>query len=315
MLAIHRMAVKSEPGSRRIGELRIGRRLGAGGMGIVYEGVRPDGQIVAIKVLLESSDDRARTRFLDEAIAGSIVHHPNVVRMLEHGETDDGAAYLVMDRVYGERASHLIRHCELTVAAAIDLACQLLRGLHALHEAGIVHGDVKSENILVEKRSDGTRKLVLVDLGLARVWFDGSDAQKLEMVSGTPDYMAPEVVQGCGISPASDIYAASILLYEMLTGTTPFRGGSATDILKRHLDEIAVPPSLRAPEADISSALDRAVLRGLAKRPADRHATAAAFADELGRLVDVSRTTTRIKTLPDSTEARTVAIEPGIRGR
>lgn len=277
--------VKRERGME-IGVYRVCERLGAGAMGVVYEAERPDGTLVAVKVMDPTHrDDEYRARkFRDEGIAGRIVCHPGVVAVLECGQTPDGIPYIVMERVRGENLGALIRRGELGMSDAIDLACQLLRALHAMHEVGIVHGDVKSENILVEVRPDHGLSLKLVDLGLAKVWLDESEPQTLDSISGTPDYMAPEIILGHGVSPATDIYAASVLLYEMVTGMTPFGGGEGPDILARQLDQVATPPSERVPEIDIPPELDQIVLCGLAKAPKDRHRSAARFADALAAL-------------------------------
>lgn len=261
-------------------------------MGVVYEADRADGMRVALKFLLPAigvRDPRRERRFHDEIVAGSIVRHPGVVTIIDHGERpEDNTPFLVMEYVRGERLSCLIRRGQIDLVTAIDLGCQLLRALQALHDAGIVHGDVKSDNILVEQRADGAHALTLIDFGLAKVWLDDSSPEKMDMISGTPDYMAPEVIRGCGGSPASDIYGAAVLLYEMLVGSTPFGGGSARDILARHLDDEVVPPSLRDPEAAVPAALDLLVLRGLAKTPRERPSSAASFANQLSTILATS---------------------------
>lgn len=270
----------------RIGEYVLRERIGAGAMGVVYEAVRADGMRVALKLVDPAHRDDAYRlrRFEDEGIAGSIVNHPGVVAVLERGATEDGLPFIVMERVDGENLSALIRRGELGIADAIELSCQLLRALHAMHEVGIVHGDVKSANILVASHAPHALVLKLVDLGLSKVWFDESEPATIASISGTPDYMAPEIVLGHGVSPASDIYAASVLLYEMITGTTPFGGGAGAAILARQLEERPLPPSARVPEIDIPAELDRCVMRGLAKSPRARPRTAASFADALAAI-------------------------------
>jgi serine/threonine protein kinase len=157
---------------------------------------------------------------------------------------------------------------------------ELLRGLAALHAAGIVHADVKSDNLIVETRN-GCDHVKLIDFGLAHPDLEGRPrgVRSRDMVSGTPDYMAPEVIRGEGSTGASDIYAAGVILYELVTGTTPFSGGSSQDIVNRHLREPVVPPSLR--RTDLPPILDRIIMRALEKDPAKRYASAAAFAAAL----------------------------------
>jgi serine/threonine protein kinase len=264
-----------------VGTYVLGRRLGAGGMGAVYE-TRVEGRIAAIKVpyceTLESH--HAARRFRDEGVAGSIVEHPNVVRVYEHGESE-GIPYLVMEQVDGERlCAKLAREGGISLRRAATIVRELLHGLAALHAAGIVHADVKSDNVLVET-IDGRDHVKLIDFGLAHPDLEGRPAtvRTRDMVAGTPDYMAPEVIRGHGSTAASDIYAAGVILYELVTGTTPFSGGSSQDIVNRHLREPVVPPSLR--RTDLPPILDRIIMRALEKDPEKRYGSAAGFAAAL----------------------------------
>jgi serine/threonine protein kinase len=268
-----------------VGKYVLGRRLGAGGMGAVYE-CRTDGGIVAVKVpyceTLESQ--YTARRFVNEGIAGSIIDHPNVVRVYDHGETETGIPYLVMEQVHGE---HLCmkagRDQGLSLRRAASIVRQLLDGLVALHAAGIVHGDVKSDNVLVGMTDDGHDLVKLIDFGLAHPDLEDRPTRprSREMVSGTPDFMAPEVIRGADSTAASDIYAAGVILYELVTGVTPFAGGNSTEIVNRHLREPVLPPSLRRPDREIPPILERIILRALEKDPAKRFASAASFASAL----------------------------------
>ena len=257
--------------------------LGAGGMGVVYRAIdRARGLEVAIKLLhpRHASNPRATERLGAEGRAGSCVHHPNVVAVLDNGAAGDGTPYIVMELVRGQSLDQLIHTAGLLplrrVAVIIE---QILAGLQALHAAGFVHGDVKSGNVLVDP-AGGADAIKLIDLGLARSP-DEIDPTRGRVASGTPEYMAPEVIRGEGTIPASDLYAAGVVCYQLLTGTTPFEGGTAREILRRQLDDVVVPPSLRAFDRDIPGALDRVVMRALKKEPAERYATAAAFAHAL----------------------------------
>jgi serine/threonine-protein kinase len=268
-----------------VGPCVLDEPIGVGGMGIVY-GARLGGAEVAIKLLHREwlGDHFVVERFRDEATAGLAVQHPNVAMALERGETADGTPYLVMERVRGEPLGlWLERDGALSPRRAAAIVGQILDGLGAIHRAGVVHGDVKADNILIEARGDGTDSVKLIDFGLAEVDLGGEPAPlEDELVAGTPDYMAPEVIRGRRPRPASDLYAAGVLLYELVTGVTPFGGAeSPSEVLRRHLEEEAVPPSLRAAGWPIPAALDRIVLRALAKEPRSRFAGAAAFAAEL----------------------------------
>ena len=152
----------------------------------------------------------------------------------------------------------------------------ILARLQALHDAGFVHGDVKASNVKVAER-DGLDSVKLIDLGLARA-LDDPEHDAECVTSGTPEYMAPEVIRGEGALPAADIYATGVILYELLTGTTPFEGGTSYDIMIRHLDDEVVPPSIRCPNRSIPPAFERAVMIALEKDPTARRTTAAAFA-------------------------------------
>jgi serine/threonine-protein kinase len=256
-------------------------RIGAGGMGVVYRASQPSlSRTVAIKLLQPAHADDAgfRRRFHAEAIAASRVSHPNSVMVLEHGETADGTPFIAMEDIEGTNLGKILaRDGTLPPRRAIDIVGQLLAALGEAHASGVIHGDVKTDNLVVETTRQGDR-VRLIDFGLARLADDSEpeDPGRAE-VSGTPEYMAPEVVSGGAPGPVSDLYSAGVVLYELLVGETPFAGGSVGAVMRRHLHDEVVPPSLRSPDRGISAALERVVLRALAKAPAARFASAAAF--------------------------------------
>jgi serine/threonine-protein kinase len=265
-----------------IGDYRICGQIGVGGMGIVYEARDRSDELVALKVLLADrlDDDRARRRFRDEAIAGAIASHDNLAVTLDHGATPSGVPYIVMERLCGEPLGMRVqRDGALSLRRAVAITRQILAGLDALHTSGIVHGDMKSDNVLVERMPDGEDRVHVIDFGLAHVELTTGDVRRPDpdddLVSGTPEYMAPEVIRGCGSSAASDLYAVGVILYEMLTGGTPFAGGTPGEIVRRHLYDRVVPPSLRRPE--VPAIVERIVLRAVDKNPARRFPNARAF--------------------------------------
>ncbi|HEX3478334.1 MAG TPA: serine/threonine-protein kinase [Kofleriaceae bacterium] len=268
--------------------------IGEGGMGSVFLADQPGLQRrVAIKVLhreLASEPVHAR-RLREEAMIASRVRSASCVGVIARGELPDGTPYLVMEYVPGEVLGDVIAGQPVPLARAVDVMEQVLRALGAVHAAGIVHGDVKSDNFLVETVA-GRDRVTLIDFGLARL-ADAPHEIDLEdgevMVSGTPEYMAPEIIAGEPPTRASDLYAAGVLLYELLTGTTPFGGGTPVEILTRHAREAVIPPSLRSPGRDLPPALDRVVLRALRKAPEARFSDAAAFARELRAAVAALR--------------------------
>ncbi|HEY6175796.1 MAG TPA: serine/threonine-protein kinase, partial [Kofleriaceae bacterium] len=274
------------PGDVLDGKYVLREVIGDGGMGHVFLADQPAlERTVAVKVLrpeLAGSAVHMR-RLRNEARAACRVRSPRCVAVIDQGTLPDGAPYLVMQHVPGRSLGQVIDEDAIPLARVVDLQCQILNALAAIHDAGIVHADVKSDNVLVE-RIRGVDHVTLIDFGLARlesapasVDVEGGEV----MVSGTPEYMAPEVVCGGTAIRASDVYAAGVILYELLTGAPPFLGISATDTMRQHAHDAVVPPSQRAPERDIPPALDRVVLRALRKRPEARFPDAAAFAREL----------------------------------
>ena len=269
------------------GKYVLGDLLGAGAMGVVFQGVQLElARPVAIKFLRRELADIAHLadRFRIEAIAAARLTHPNIVHVIDFGESSDGRPFLVMELVIGPTLGELIRgHGPLSAARAVRLVRELLDGLGDAHAAGVVHADVKSDNILVEQRPDGLDHAKLSDFGLARIRGAAEVIELLagDVLSGTPEYMAPEIIRGDPPSPASDLYAVGVILYEALTGATPFGGGTASEVMVRHLEDALVPPSLRAPRCPIPRELEQVVARALAKSPAERFRDADAFAEAL----------------------------------
>jgi serine/threonine protein kinase len=281
-----RPAASLRPGDVLDGKYVLHEVIGHGGMGSVFLAEQPEAaRTVAVKVLHpEYAASPVHTRRLrNEASAASWVRSPRCASVIEDGTLPDGAPYLVMEHVPGRSLGQVIADDAMPLARAVDIMTQALAAIAAVHDSGVIHADIKSDNFLVS-RIAGTDRVTLIDFGLARVEAapvcpDLEDGEV--MVSGTPEYMAPEVICGGAAVRASDLYAAGAVLYELLTGAPPFSGASATDIMMRHVREAVVPPSQRAPERGIPPALDRVVLRALHKRPEGRYPDAAAFALEL----------------------------------
>lgn len=288
------------------GHYALGARLGAGGLGVVYAATAEDGAHVAVKFLQrERQDARALRRFRDEAVAGRLVDHPNVAAIVDDGHDDSAGPFLVMQRARGEALGALIaRSGVLPPRDAIEIAREILAGLAAIHDAGIVHADIKSDNVLV-RRIDGRYRVTLIDFGLAHPQFTNDAGPRGELVdewlSGTPEYMAPEIVRGFGAGFASDLYAVGVILYEMLTGNTPFAGGTPTEIVQRQVSDAVVPPSLRT-EQPIGSALEYTILRALSKDPAHRYDSATAFDRALSHIAPRLAPTCRREVLRDRTD-------------
>jgi len=253
--------------------------LARGSMGYVFRGsARANGYPVAVKMLKPElmSDPEVFARFLQERSILTSVSHRHVVRVLDL-VVEGGTAGIVMELVRGQDLRHhLSGRWTLPPAQSVHFARQLLEGAAAVHAAGIIHRDVKPENVLVDASEDEVI-LKLTDFGIARL-SHGSTLTRQPSLLGTPEYMAPEVVDIAPVTPAADLYSIGIVLYEMLAGRTPFAGGHPMAVLHRHLEQEPVPiPGTRA---DLWALVEWL----LAKDPRSRPSSAAEAAAALGRL-------------------------------
>ena len=257
---------------RVLGPYEILERVGAGGMGTVYRAVHVGlGQARAIKLLPPSlAADRVLVeRFMREARTAASLHHPNVVRIYDVGETE-GTYYLVMELVAGRSLrEHRIAERGLSNARVIGLLRQLAEALDAAHAVGIIHRDVKPANAIVGPND----RLTLVDFGIARM-VEGTRLTGAGLI-GTPEYMAPELLRGRPPGPSVDQYALGIVAYELLTGRLPFSGATTPAIMFSHVHEAPPPPRQLRP--DLPPAAEAVLLRQLAKDPEERYPTAQAF--------------------------------------
>ncbi|HEY0409791.1 MAG TPA: protein kinase, partial [Candidatus Dormibacteraeota bacterium] len=256
--------------------------IGRGGMGRVWKGtVRSTGEAVAVKVLNPelAADPEVVARFLQERGILVGLDHPHLVGVHDL-VAEGGTLAIVMDLVQGsDLRRYLGEKGALAPAFAAGLMAQVLTGLAAVHSAGIVHRDLKPENILLDLTHGDPPCARLSDFGIARLT-TGPGLTRTTGLIGTPEYMAPEMAEQAEAGPPADIYAAGIVLYELLAGRTPFAGGAAVAILRRHIDE---PPA--RPEG-LPDALWQLLSEMLAKRP-DQRPNAMQAADRLVALVPV----------------------------
>jgi serine/threonine protein kinase/tetratricopeptide (TPR) repeat protein len=261
----------------RIGRYAIERKLGEGGMGVVYA-ARDDrlDRTIAVKTLSASAtDETARQRLWREARAAASVNHPNVCQIYEIGE-DEGRVFIAMELLEGETLADRLRRGPLSTSAAVPIGLGMLAALSALHGRGIIHRDLKPSNVFLTIHG-----VKVLDFGLARPELDGSlgstELTRTGMVMGTPRYMAPEQVTGEPVDTRSDLFAAGAILFEMLAGRPAFSGRTIVEVL--HATRYEQPPALTGSPA--VAAVDRVIRRAMAKRPAERPVSADAMADDL----------------------------------
>ncbi len=295
-----------------MGKYKLHEIVGRGGMGVVYRGEHVYiGKEVAVKILHDGYGGREESikRFLREARAASLINHPNIVDITDFGKSNDGTVFFVMEFLHGEPLDALMqRERRLELIRAITIVNQIAGALGAAHAKGIVHRDLKPENVMLTKR-EGRRELIrqisdesglhtvterekafdfvkILDFGVAKVRDPNvSEARVTQqgVVFGTPEYMAPETAR-IGVSdPRTDIYALGVIFYEMLTGTIPFAGETAVDVMLKVVSEPVTPPRERAPGAEITPEAEHLIMKALAKDPLRRHQSMEELHEELQR--------------------------------
>ena len=267
-------------GSVLDGRYRIDAVLGTGGMGRVYRAEHTKiGKMVAIKVLHADlgRNREASQRFQREAIASGRLDHPNIVGVSDFGVLDDGACYLVMEVLEGESlGDRLARDHRIHWVEAIEILRGVLSGLRHAHERGVVHRDIKPDNVYLAHK-DGDPVIKILDFGIAKLYAGSADdpaSTRAGLTVGTPAYLSPEQAVGGEITPASDLYSASIVLYEMLAGRAPFEDKDPLAMLGAHVSRQPPPFADSAPGVDIPTPLEEIMQRGLMKSAAERISTA-----------------------------------------
>ena len=259
------------------GKYRIDEKLSEGGMGAVYRGthVLMD-KTVAVKVLRPSlaADEKIVARFSREARAASRISHPNALSVTDFGEAEDGIVFLVMEFLSGRTLKDVVREeGPLPLERVVNIMQQVADALTAAHEQGVVHRDLKSDNIMLMPMGSGEHAKVL-DFGIAKINEpDGAPDSELtapNLVIGTPQYMSPEQCSQAGeIDSRSDIYSLGVILFEMLVGHVPFGGESPTIVMMKHMQEPV--PSVLKERDDIPRAIEQVISKALAKVPSNRY--------------------------------------------
>lgn len=264
------------PGDR-VGEYEIEGKLGEGGFGAVYRATHPViGKAAAVKVLNRqfSSNPEMVSRFIAEARAVNQIRHKNIIDVFSFGQLQDGRQYYVMELLDGRPFDqYLAQEKRLSPAQAMPILRAVARAVDAAHAKGILHRDLKPDNVFLAFDDDGAVSVKLLDFGLVKLLGEASSAHKTKTGApmGTPMYMSPEQVRGGETDARTDIYAFGAMIFEVFTGRVPFEGTSVMDILVKHLEDEV--PSASALQPDLPPAIDDALRRLMAKEVSARPAT------------------------------------------
>lgn len=280
-----------------IGQYRILRELGRGGMGVVYLAERADGEFrkqVAIKLIAPSANEQIKQRFRRERQILADLAHPNIARLLDGG-TLNGLPFVVMEYVPGQSLrERLSERGALPIEEISAIVQQVCAGLADAHDLGVVHRDIKPENLIVAERH-GQLHATILDFGIAKLQQSQNTTSQTQnaLILGTPSYMSPEQAAGAGlaeIDKRADIYSLGMVIYEMLTGKPAFHGDSFMAVLYQHQHVRPTPPHETKSGMMISPAVSSVVMKALAKDPAERQQTAKQFADEFALALGPGKT-------------------------
>jgi serine/threonine protein kinase len=280
------------------GRYRILRKIGEGGMGIVYEAIHVViEKSVALKVLREDFSHREDVveRFRQEAKSASRIGHEHIIDISDFGVTPSGAHFFVMELLHGrDLAEELELGGPLPTRRVLGIALQCAKALEAAHAKGIVHRDMKPENVFLTRRDTGEDFIKIVDFGIAKMSdmetgraLPGKKITKSGMIFGTPEYMSPEQAAGKALDHRVDVYALGIIMYELMTGRVPFMGDTFMGILTQHMFEQALPMRAAYPACTTPPEVEQMIMRSIAKNPDERPQTMGQFAAELSHLLAV----------------------------
>jgi serine/threonine-protein kinase len=280
-----------------VGPYVIDELIGEGGFAWVFAAHRSENNsLAALKVLKPryAGDKEFEARFRNEYTLASELLHPNVVQILDVGKASN-LTYFSMDLYPGSVAFLIEKEIRIAEEKLIEIATHVTAGLAFAHERGIVHRDIKPDNILI--KADGTA--VISDFGIAKAVSGYVTATGVNMTIGTPQYISPEQAQGRKLDGRSDLYSLGVTLYKAATGETPFRSTDWFELARMHVEEPPRGPRKKRP--DLSERFERIVLRCLAKHPDDRYASSEVLLDELRNIADSRRKTKEFGVAPTAT--------------
>lgn len=289
------------------GRYRVLRKLGEGGMGAVYLAEQISiGRKVALKLLHGNyaSDDEFIGRFRREARLAASLNHRNIVTIYDFDQGDDGSLFIAMEYVDGRSLGEVIgQDAPLDIGRVIRLGAQIAEGLDAAHRSGVIHRDIKPDNIMVVSE-DYSEAVKIMDFGIARIRDFGtmSPLTRSGVIMGTPAYMAPEQAEGADVSERTDIYALGILLYEMLSGAVPFQASTPGAVLLKQMKQNPLP--LRKSRREVPQPIERIIMQALEKKPQKRQQTMREIVQTL-KEVEVKVT----RHLPPKTVMQTLMLE------
>ncbi len=277
---------------QRLGDFVVEQPLAAGGMGVVYRAKHPlIGRLAAIKVLKPefAADTEQTDRFLKEAQALSAIKHRGIIEIIGFGNTPDGRQYMTTEFLDGDSLEAVIaREAPMPPMRVLGLVDEILHALSAAHKSGVVHRDLKPSNVFLAVQSTGERIVKLLDFGLAKqnpvtlAQVAEGPLAKASLVAGTPEYIAPEQARGLAPTPRTDLYCLGVMMFEMLSGTLPFKADSVVEMLKKHVYE--TPPMLSGRVSNLPDALYDLVMQLLDKDPERRPPSAELVRQQVQRL-------------------------------
>lgn len=271
------------------GRYSIEKKLGEGGMGVVYLATHAViGKKCAVKVLRGelSSESEVAARFTQEARAAAAIGNEHIIEINDFGQLPDGSAYFVMEFLDGISLHDLLNNGQkIETNRALSILAQCCEALSAAHAADIIHRDLKPENIFLIRRSNNPDFVKILDFGIAKVARESGRLTRTGVIFGTPQYMSPEQAAGTEIDARTDVYSLGIIMYEMLTGRVPFEADTFMGVLTKHLYEDPIPPLKLDPPVSISQNIQSVLLKAIAKKPNKRYQLMSDFEQDIQTLL------------------------------